>query len=117
MTEVIPLPGPGRLDFVVVTRDTAGLFALIAGRRSPRNGVNILSAQIETRADGVAPTRSTSTIRAAMRSWTRAAGRPSPGTSGREALAGECSVEALRRARGRARRRARPPRRRRARPG
>jgi [protein-PII] uridylyltransferase len=40
-------------DFVVVARDSPGLFALIAGTLAA-HGVNILSAQIETRADGVA---------------------------------------------------------------
>jgi [protein-PII] uridylyltransferase len=38
---------------VVVTRDVPGLFALIAGTLAA-HGVNIISAQIATRADGVA---------------------------------------------------------------
>ena len=53
VTEVFHFPDLGASDFVVVTRDTAGLFALIAGTLAA-HGVNILSAQIETRADGVA---------------------------------------------------------------
>jgi [protein-PII] uridylyltransferase len=43
----------GSSDLVVVTRDQPGLFALIAGTLAAR-GVNIISAQIATRADGVA---------------------------------------------------------------
>jgi [protein-PII] uridylyltransferase len=53
VTEVFHFPDLGASDFVVVTRDTPGLFALIAGTLAA-NGINILSAQIETRADGVA---------------------------------------------------------------
>jgi [protein-PII] uridylyltransferase len=52
-TEVFHFPDLRASDFVVVTRDTPGLFALIAGTLAA-HGVNILSAQIETRADGVA---------------------------------------------------------------
>jgi [protein-PII] uridylyltransferase len=51
--EVFPYPDLGASDLVVVTRDLPGLFALIAGTLAA-NGVNILSAQIETRADGIA---------------------------------------------------------------
>ncbi len=43
----------GLSDLVVVTRDLPGLFSLIAGTLAA-NGINILSAQIHTRADGVA---------------------------------------------------------------
>jgi len=43
----------GFSDLVVVTRDLPGLFSLIAGTLAA-NGVNILSAQIHTRTDGVA---------------------------------------------------------------
>src|SRR5205823_15084393 len=43
----------GTSDFVVVTRDTPGLFALIAGTLAAHH-VNVLSAQIETRADAIA---------------------------------------------------------------
>jgi [protein-PII] uridylyltransferase len=52
-TEVFHFPDLGASDLVVVTRDTPGLFALIAGTLAA-HGVNILSAQIETRGDGVA---------------------------------------------------------------
>jgi [protein-PII] uridylyltransferase len=52
-TELFHYPELGASDFVVVTRDTAGLFSLIAGTLAA-HGVNILSAQIETRADGIA---------------------------------------------------------------
>lgn len=52
-TEVCHYPDLGASDFVVVTRDTPGLFAVIAGTLAA-HGVNILSAQIETRADGLA---------------------------------------------------------------
>ncbi|HSE96579.1 MAG TPA: [protein-PII] uridylyltransferase [Methylomirabilota bacterium] len=51
--EVFPFPDLGASDLVVVTRDVPGLFALIAGTLAA-HGVNILSAQIETRADGIA---------------------------------------------------------------
>ncbi len=43
----------GFSELVVVTRDLPGLFSLIAGTLAA-NGVNILSAQIHTRADGIA---------------------------------------------------------------
>jgi [protein-PII] uridylyltransferase len=43
----------GSSDLVVVTRDVPGLFALIAGTLAA-HGVNIISAQIATRADGIA---------------------------------------------------------------
>jgi [protein-PII] uridylyltransferase len=52
-TELFHYPDLGASDLVVVTRDTRGLFALIAGTLAA-HGVNILSAQIETRADAVA---------------------------------------------------------------
>jgi [protein-PII] uridylyltransferase len=52
-TELFPYPEMGTTDLVVVTGDVPGLFALIAGTLAA-HGVNILSAQIETRADGVA---------------------------------------------------------------
>jgi [protein-PII] uridylyltransferase len=51
--EVFHFPDLGASDFVVVTRDTPGLFALIAGTLAAHD-VNILSAQIETRTDGIA---------------------------------------------------------------
>ena len=40
-------------EFIVVTRDVAGLFAMIAGVLTANN-LNILSARITTRADGIA---------------------------------------------------------------
>ncbi len=43
----------GFSDLVIVTRDVPGLFSLIAGSLAA-NGINILSAQIHTRADGIA---------------------------------------------------------------
>jgi [protein-PII] uridylyltransferase len=52
-TELFAFPDLGVSDLVVVTRDVPGLFALIAGTLAA-HGVNILSAEIETRADGVA---------------------------------------------------------------
>jgi [protein-PII] uridylyltransferase len=52
-TEVFHHRELGSSDLVVVTRDQPGLFALIAGTLAAR-GVNIISAQIATRADGVA---------------------------------------------------------------
>jgi [protein-PII] uridylyltransferase len=53
VTELFHYPDLGASDLVVVTRDLPGLFALIAGTLAAHD-VNILSAQIETRADGVA---------------------------------------------------------------
>jgi [protein-PII] uridylyltransferase len=46
-------PDLGSSDLVVVVRDVPGLFSLIAGTLAARN-INIMSAQIHTRADGVA---------------------------------------------------------------
>ena len=93
VTEVFHFPDLGASDFVVVTRDTAGLFALIAGTLAA-NGVNILSAQIETRADGVAldtfhvndPSGDAILDESRWEAVTRDL---------RRTLAGECSVEAL----------------------
>jgi [protein-PII] uridylyltransferase len=53
VTELFHHPDLGSSDLVVVTRDVPGLFALIAGTLAAR-GINITSAQIHTRADGVA---------------------------------------------------------------
>ena len=52
-TEVFHHPDLGSSDLVVVTRDVPGLFALIAGTMAA-HGVNIMSAQIHTREDGIA---------------------------------------------------------------
>src|SRR6266850_2547592 len=52
-TELFHHPDLGSSDLVVVTRDVVGLFSLIAGTLAA-HGVNIISAQIATRADGVA---------------------------------------------------------------
>jgi [protein-PII] uridylyltransferase len=52
-TELFHHPDLGSSDLVVVTRDVSGLFALIAGTLAA-HGVNIISAQISTRADGIA---------------------------------------------------------------
>src|ERR1051325_9298481 len=52
-TELFHHPDLGSSDLVVVTRDVPGLFSLIAGTMAA-HGVNIISAQIHTRADGVA---------------------------------------------------------------
>ena len=52
-TELFHHPDLGSSDLVVVTRDVPGLFALIAGTLAA-HGVNIMSAQIHTRADGLA---------------------------------------------------------------
>jgi [protein-PII] uridylyltransferase len=53
VTEVFHHPDLGSWDLVVVTRDVPGLFALIAGTLAA-HGLNIISAQIFTRADGIA---------------------------------------------------------------
>jgi [protein-PII] uridylyltransferase len=52
-TELFHHPDLGTSDLVVVTRDVPGLFALIAGTLAA-HAVNIISAQIATRADGIA---------------------------------------------------------------
>ena len=52
-TELFHHPDLGYSDLVVVAHDIQGLFALLAGGLAA-NGVNILSAQIYTRGDGVA---------------------------------------------------------------
>jgi [protein-PII] uridylyltransferase len=52
-TDLFHHPDLGFSDLVVVTRDSPGLFSLITGTLAA-NGVNILSAQIHTRADGIA---------------------------------------------------------------
>jgi [protein-PII] uridylyltransferase len=53
VTELFHHPDLGSSDLVVVTRDVPGLFSLIAGTLAART-INIMSAQIHTRADGVA---------------------------------------------------------------
>jgi len=52
-TELFHHPDLGSSDLVVVTRDVPGLFSLIAGTLAA-HGTNIISAQIHTRADGIA---------------------------------------------------------------
>src|SRR5204862_475276 len=53
VTALFQHPDLGSSDLVVVTRDLPGLFSLIAGSLAA-SGVNIISAQIHTRADGIA---------------------------------------------------------------
>jgi len=53
VTKLFHHPDLGSSDLVVVTRDLPGLFSLIAGSLAAC-GVNIISAQIHTRADGIA---------------------------------------------------------------
>jgi [protein-PII] uridylyltransferase len=52
-TELFHHPDLGFSDLVVATFDLPGLFSLIAGTLAA-NGINILSAQIHTRTDGIA---------------------------------------------------------------
>ena len=52
-TELFHHPDLGSSELVIATRDVPGLFSLIAGTLAAQ-GINILSAQIHTRADGVA---------------------------------------------------------------
>ena len=52
-TELFHHPDLGSSDLVVVTRDVPGLFSLIAGTMAA-HGINIMSAQIHTRGDGIA---------------------------------------------------------------
>jgi [protein-PII] uridylyltransferase len=102
-TELFHHPDLGSSDLVVVTRDLPGLFSLIAGTLAA-HGVNIISAQIATRADGIAidtfqvndPTGEAIT---AAGQWARVL------DALRAVVAGEQSVESLlsrRRASGRA---------------
>src|SRR6266850_2435713 len=53
VTELFHHTDLGSSDLVVVTRDLPGLFSLIAGTLASQ-GVNIISAQIHTRGDGIA---------------------------------------------------------------
>jgi [protein-PII] uridylyltransferase len=53
VTKLFHHPDLGSSDLVVVTRDLPGLFSLIAGALAA-SGVNIISAQIHTRADSIA---------------------------------------------------------------
>ena len=53
VTELFHHPDLGSSDLVVVTHDLPGLFSLIAGTLAA-HGTNIISAQIATRADGIA---------------------------------------------------------------
>jgi [protein-PII] uridylyltransferase len=52
VTELFHHPDLGSSDLVVITRDVPGLFSLIAGTLAA-HGVNIASAQIHTREDGI----------------------------------------------------------------
>jgi [protein-PII] uridylyltransferase len=110
VTELFHHPDLGSSDLVVVTRDLPGLFSLIAGTLAA-NGANIISAQIHTRADGIAidtfqVNDPTSEVVASGALW----GRTLDGL--RAVLGGEQSVEALlerRRAAGRAAQSPGPP--------
>ncbi|MGH7416597.1 MAG: [protein-PII] uridylyltransferase, partial [Candidatus Rokuibacteriota bacterium] len=51
-TDLFHHPDLGSSELVVATRDVPGLFSLIAGTMAAQ-GINILSAQIHTRADGI----------------------------------------------------------------
>jgi [protein-PII] uridylyltransferase len=52
-TELFHHPDLDSSELVIATRDVAGLFSLIAGTLAA-HGINILSAQIHTRSDGIA---------------------------------------------------------------
>ena len=52
-TELFHHPDLDSSELVIATRDVPGLFSLIAGTLAA-HGINILSAQIHTRADGIA---------------------------------------------------------------
>src|SRR5262245_43880479 len=52
-TELFHHPDLDSSELVIATRDVPGLFSLIAGTLAAQ-GINILSAQIHTRADGIA---------------------------------------------------------------
>ena len=92
-TELFHHPDLNSADLVVVTADVPGLFSLIAGTLAA-HGINIMSAQIHTRADGIAidtfqvndPVAESVT---AARHWTRTV------DGLRAVLTGEQSVETL----------------------
>ena len=54
-TDLFHHPDLDSSELVIATRDVPGLFSLIAGTLAA-HGINILSAQINTRADGIAIT-------------------------------------------------------------
>src|SRR5439155_1460250 len=93
VTALFRHPDLGSSDLVVVTRDLPGLFSLIAGTLAA-HGINIISAQISTRGDGIAidtfqlndPTGETITSPAHWRRTLAAL---------RSVLTGEESVDAL----------------------
>ncbi len=92
-TELFHHPDLGSSDLVVVTRDVPGLFSLIAGALAA-HGVNIVSAQIHTREDGIAidtfqVNDPVSEVVTSPARWTRTL------DALRAVLAGEESVEAL----------------------
>lgn len=92
-TELFHYPDVGTSDVVIVTRDVPGLFALIAGTLAAHE-VNILSAQIETRADGIAV--DTFHVNDASGEGILDEGRWEAVTGDlRRAVVGECSVEEL----------------------
>jgi [protein-PII] uridylyltransferase len=92
-TELFHYPDLGASDLVVVTRDVPGLFSVIAGTLAA-HAVNILSAEIETRADGIAV--DTFHVNEASGEAILDERRWEAVTTGlRRALAGEASVEAL----------------------
>jgi [protein-PII] uridylyltransferase len=92
-TQLFHHPDLNSADLVVVTPDVPGLFSLIAGTLAA-HGINIMSAQIHTRADGIAidtfqvndPVAEAIT---AARHWTRTV------DSLRAVLTGEQSVDTL----------------------
>jgi [protein-PII] uridylyltransferase len=93
VTELFHHPDLGSSDLVVVTRDLPGLFSLIAGTLAA-HGVNIISAQIATRGDGIAidtfqVNDSTGEAMTSPAHWSRALGAL------RAVIAGEQTVEAL----------------------
>ena len=92
-TDLFHHPDLGSSDLVVVTRDVPGLFSLIAGTLAA-HGVNIISAQIATRADGVAidtfqVNDPTGEIVTAVAQWARTLDALA------KVLAGEQAVDAL----------------------
>ncbi len=92
-TELFHHPDLGSSELVVVTRDVPGLFSLIAGTLAA-HGINIISAQIHTREDGIAIDTfqvndpSSEAVTAPLR-WTRAR------AALRAVLTGEASVHDL----------------------
>jgi [protein-PII] uridylyltransferase len=92
VTELFHHPDLGTSELVVVTRDVPGLFSLIAGTFAA-HGLNIMSAQINTREDGIVI--DTFQVNEPSEPLTSPSQWRKPLTALRAVVVGEESVEAL----------------------